>query len=885
MSGSETTENQLDLIARCATFVEAGAEAISWINTDENAESVGVKKDTLERTLRRSMRRAGKLRDASATNMAVSVFGPSQNGKSFLVSVLAQPEGKPLTSAFNDPNGALSYIEEINPAGEGESTGLVTRFTMKRGATPDGYPILLEMLSAGDLIQLLANAFFMDGDNTEDAPSAEMMEAHLATFTARAQPGSGSGALTADDIWEVADYIERNFKTIVYAKELKAFWEGAARIAPNLPLAQLGPFFAPVWGDYAELNEVFLKLVGGLAKIGFARSVHARMDALVPRSTSIIDVAQLYLLAGADTATLDLSLSDGRTATLERSVVSALTAEFTLPMQDLPDEMFEEVDLLDFPGARNRFSKPLSAVIKDTENGGIGRLILRGKVAYLFDRYVEDQKINAMLLCIKDSNMDTTDLPPLIENWISLTQGSTPEMRAKSACILFFCLTFFDKHLVDSAAGAEDSFRFFKRVDESLVKAFGSDGWVTEWAPGRAFDNSFWIRNPNYPAEPFFKYDKKPWKEHANPEKAGRIDELKEACLSVPLVQTHFADPTRAWDTAMSAGDGGVSYLKDSLRKVCHVQQKIDQISVQIASLETLVDSELRSMYISDDFDERLAEKRESAGNVLDGLITALERRTFAELMARMMVDFDEVVDRMSQVPSNIRISSAKAPPKSGTGARMVLPGGRKAPVRTEDMAGDGIETMSRAEFQTQVVIKSWVERLEALKRDRSLEKRYGLDNDAMSDLAGELISASRRHDLHAKTRAALEAVQFGLTLEGQARPAALVACELVNRFVSTFGLDDVPMNKRPTIDVDALDGQSESVPVFCQVPVRASVEDLPETPRSTLEETFQHWAFALDHGFTQNASFVAGGQVNDKQNRALGAILRKLQNATEAAG
>lgn len=883
MSGTTMTDGQTQLITRCETFVAASNDAIAWINNSENAETVGAKKDTLERGLRRSIRRAAKLRTAAASNMAVSVFGPSQNGKSFLVSVLAQPENKPLMAAFNDPNGSLSYIREINPAGEGESTGLVTRFTMTRDATPDGFPIKLDMLSIGDMVQLLANAFFMDGDQSEDPPSADAIETHLSQFAKRTQPGSANG-LSADDVWEIADYVDRNFKSSAYARALHGFWEEAARIAPTLPLGQLGAFFAPIWGGYAEFSEVYQRLINGLGKIGNARTVHARMDALVPRDSSIIDVAQLYLLTSDDTSLLELSLPDGRTVSLERSVVSALTAEFTLPMQDLPDEMFQEVDLLDFPGARNRFSKPLPIVIGDSENGGIGRLILRGKVAYLFDRYVEDQKINAMLLCIKDSNMETIDLPRLIDNWITLTQGGTPKMRAQAACILFFCLTFFDKHLVDSAAGADDSFRFEKRVDESLIKGFGSSaGWVAEWEPNKPFDNSFWIRNPNFPAEPFFEYDRTtdPWTETPNPAKADRLAELKDACLSVPLVQSHFQDPTTAWDAAMTAGDGGVSYLKANLRKVCRMQQKVDQIDLQIAALETSTDADLRNMYVSNDLDVRLAEKQAAAGRVLDGLIIALRKRSFAELIGRMMVDFDEVVDAMSHVPAHIRISSAAA---TGT-SKLMLPGGRQAAApRGETASDDDIETMTRAEFQTRTVIRKWIDRLDALKQDRNSERRYGLSADAMGELVSEMLAASRRCDLHAKTRKALEEVQFGLTLESQSRPAALVACEQLNRFVATFGLNDVPLAERPTIGPNPDAGLDKAVPVFAPPRSRGHVEDLPEIPRATLDETFQNWAFALDHAFTANATFVAGGQVNDTQNRALGDILKLLQRTPEVA-
>ena len=53
-----------------------------------------------------------------------------------LVSVLARPEDGRLVGAYD--GGALDYIREVNPEGEGESTGLVTRFTMRRPQTQPG---------------------------------------------------------------------------------------------------------------------------------------------------------------------------------------------------------------------------------------------------------------------------------------------------------------------------------------------------------------------------------------------------------------------------------------------------------------------------------------------------------------------------------------------------------------------------------------------------------------------------------------------------------------------------------------------------------------------------------------------------------------------------
>ena len=62
----------------------------------------------------------------------------------------------------------------------------------------------------------------------------------------------------------------------------------------------------------------------------------------------------------------------------------------------------------------------------------LGEFFLRGKVAYLFERYAAERELNALLLCIKESNnaFDAT-IRQSIRNWINRTHGATPEGRAQ----------------------------------------------------------------------------------------------------------------------------------------------------------------------------------------------------------------------------------------------------------------------------------------------------------------------------------------------------------------------------------------------------------------------------------------------------------------------
>ena len=66
--------------------------------------------------------------------MAVAVFGPSQSGKSYLISALARRGTDPGLARFGDRT--LDFVRDINPEGGQEATGLITRFTLRPAAAP-----------------------------------------------------------------------------------------------------------------------------------------------------------------------------------------------------------------------------------------------------------------------------------------------------------------------------------------------------------------------------------------------------------------------------------------------------------------------------------------------------------------------------------------------------------------------------------------------------------------------------------------------------------------------------------------------------------------------------------------------------------------------------
>lgn len=869
-----------ELSRRCQDVAELVAEALEWLGHNANRETVGSESTNLMRALRRSKARAQKLAVAARRNMCVGVFGPSQAGKSFLVSVLARPRNGKLTADFFDgPGGRRDFISEINPPGEGESTGLVTRFTMRRDACPEGFPIRLRLLTEADIARVLANTFLMDGDQSEEPPTAE----EIAKLSgAHARPKTVGIGMSAEDVWDIREYLEKGFSRAAYVAALKPFWDEAAEIAPALSLADRAAFLSLLWGRHQFFTDLYVTLGKALAETGHATEVFAGMNALIPREESIIDVKTL---AGLDKEcfdnTVELRTAAGTSTTLPKPIVAALTAELIVPMAEQPSEMFAHTDLLDFPGARARFTTNLERTFAIAESPR-KETFLRGKVAYLFDRYVAEQELTCMLLCVPPSNMEVTDLPRLVEDWVSATHGATPGDRAGTECILFFVFTKFDMHLPDNAAtGADPETRWQRRIEASMIDPFGklSDSWVNEWANGAPFRNSFWLRNPQYPAEAFIRYSADLTEIALVPEKEPRLDELRAGCLSMPGVKRHFTDPARAWDAAMALNDGGVSYLIEKLTPLCRPNTKSKQVEGQLQALCNALSQRLRPFYISDDLERRREEKRAVALEIIDAVDHIFRQNRFGEMLEALMVDPDRIADGINRIPDTVRIVAAAATPGPSTHARRVVLPSRTAPrvPANAPEASAAIRTVTREAFQAERAVQTWIDTMHEFVESRDRSSLFGMSPSTARALVTELIGASRRLGLRRLIEGRLPDWNFALSNDELSGPVSVISAEQINGFVARSGIDNLPPDKRPQVEYD--DGHS--CPAFQPRVARFDIDSWPAEPMNEAETHWGHWITALYALIEDNAFDTAGPDFDQQQNAQLGRILNGLADAT----
>ncbi|MGL4198820.1 MAG: virulence factor SrfC family protein [Allorhizobium sp.] len=884
-------------------------QSLAWISDAANAERVGANRKIAEQQIKKSVIAARKAAAAVDRPMCVGVFGPSQAGKSYLVSVLARDKEAPLMARFGDLGRDVDFIREINPGGDRESTGLVTRFSIRHEPSPAGSPVVLRMLSETDIAKILGNSFFLDGDPKKRQPlTADKVLSALDTARGRAGSSvsvsaSASASLTEEDVWDLQDYFEKQFSGLSYIETLSAYWQAASELAPQLSVLHRADLFSVLWGSIPQFTAVYIDLVTALERLGFPTDAYCQIDALVPREKSIIDVATLSGL-GDQGQEEDLSIRsmNGAPVKLARSVVTALAAELRIAITDQPWPFFEHTDLLDFPGARSRQKVDFEGFFEDKPDA-LQDLYRRGKVAFLFDRYVAEQEISSILLCIKPSNQEVVELPDMIDRWIQTTHGATPADRARADTALFLVLTMMDQHFNERAGdeGNSPSDRFKARLGSSLTSYFGkAHRWPFEWTPGSAFKNTYWLRNPNFKAEFLIKY-KGNQEVEILPEKVDKVAVLRKGYLEVDEVQEHFHDPARAFDEALRLNDGGVTYLAQNLAKICRPEIKHNQIRERITAVAQDVRRVIAPYFVDSDINKRLEEREEVTGRILSGLSDAWDRNQFGSAIRMLQISQNGISEHLhiaygsrlrGMSPDEARGQVAKPAAKKATAPPLPrgappLPGTKKAAavaVVTTAVSSAPQKVMAKEAYLAKAAVGHWTENLYALTRNEEALQMMGLDADMAGELITELMAGARRANLESQIAIDLEKLT-GNAIERSdilLEKAGFFATTHINRFASTLGFDAIPEAKRP----QAPDGtEGGMVTVFAKRPVRPNCDELPRERNGFAYRALSEWMYAFHQLVVDNVTSGEGFTVNVEQNERLRTIIASLGDASAQRG
>ena len=894
---NQLTPEQQRLSEGWQAFHRGAGEAVEWIDAVRNsAPSLDSEADQLSLELYRARNLAQSLSRAATTPMTVGFFGLSQAGKSYLISALAAGENGKLETCYGPAR--LDFIEHVNPAGGGkEATGLVTRFSRTASSGPTEFPIELKLFSEIELAKILANGWFNDFDHQRE-DVYEIDENKVATILAphegeqndTLQPG-----VTPEDVVELWDYLSDSFPKS--ASKLNArYWPRAIKLAPRLTIHERARLFSILWGEQKELTDLYLMLTQTLSALGHAPRVYAPLRCLVvpdsdgfKRHESIMNVDILERLGTAKDLALEVCPADGDEVgppvNLPVAQLAALTAELTFPLvEPTRDPRVERVDLLDFPGYRTRIK--LRKFGEPGSEEGVSKLLLRSKVAYLFERYTDSQEMNGLVFCTSvEKQSEVITVGPVLSRWIEKTQGATAEERSHRDPGLIWALTMFDKRITSDLTKSANQLHegWEDLVYITMLERFSTFDWMQEWSPGQTFSNTFLVRKPRLPV-PFLVSEDQDGREVAiHDNHAAALTRMHTTFIESPSVLRHVNQPAEAWDAMLALDDGGMARIGAYLERIEGLEYKLGRIESQLEDTHRrLITGRLAKWHFGDSGGE-VAEKREIATRFWKELQTRLP--SLGELQHHLQLP-DELVRDLYLTDSEDSLTPEAGGGEEDTpaddaglyGSSGPVSGFGDLPFGAESGASFSAETPQAPVLQSadhrfsRAVYNAWVGHVRELSQRQGLLRMLGLDRDLVKLLGDELITGASRLKVQERLHEALlQRVQSGARRDRLVARQVLAAQLVLGDFIAWLGFHYSKVEERPNSLIGAKDrlfGYEQQ-----QIP-RDELPQLPEQPINQAVVYLGDWLSGLCLMTQENAGHSGGREISIEQNERLGELL-----------
>lgn len=750
----------------------------------------------MEKILHEKQVTVKRIRESAQRPVALGVFGASQCGKSYLVSELVrgnEPSLSVLLNATNQNPACRDYLEEINPAGGRESTALVTRFTTRPYRVVQGCSAYLRLLNVTDLIKIFLNGFLFECQS-DFMPDADELQKLRYSFRGAAGRSGASALLSEADVWDLQDYARRHFHNqFLRMLEDINYWGILNEEIRLLPADQQISYLEWLWGKFPKITEIFRFLLKELGNLG-GEVVGIYDDSLLPRTSSIIDVQRLSQVMKVGNRKCTVALASGGQVSMDSSTLCALTAELILQASTSdPESLLKRFDVLDFPGARAR-AQVFDQNRLTSDHEALVEVFLRGKVAYLFDRYSDDRDVTALLLCQEGGPQEAKSLPYMVNKWVEWSQGKEPAQRKGKEPLLFHVFTKFDVDLVRKR-GEDPSVRWDSRLRTNFADFMGRAGsWVMEWDEQRAFQNCFWVRNPGV-QQTVFGRDKE-GREFVRDEE--QLAEIKAQYLGNENVRRHFSNPEESWQRAATAGQSGIQYLVEKLKSGIEAHAKVNQLQANLKQIFVELKTHLQPYFIGDDISHARQIAEERAKKLLAVLgrgmatrysmprILDLDKFSISDKTVGMI--YDSVVNPMSEEENGGAEASLVQAETSVFDESIFDVVATPAPAPTDDQEKVKKGPVRKGEIFAQAVLNRWQAQLAYLSQDAEFQELTGLSAEWFAEATQELIKGASRlkieESLAAESEPVLNAASPGRFLR---RVSAKAAARL-NRYIAELG-------------------------------------------------------------------------------------------------
>lgn len=689
------TKNQ-ELIQNVTNQISSINNFISWADSHLQQSR---REETFKKlvNVRRQLKR---LRFSLESNPAIAAFGESQKGKSYVISSLLARKGQQFM--VNDPKTgeSFNFVEQLNPiTRDTEATGVATRFTRSYEVPNESYPIMVKVLSIADMLQILCDTAYNDVKSHSVIDREDIDEFMIAQERRYKGSPKVQEVLDEDDIMNVREYVEEHVG-ITKAKELldSRYFDVLARIIPHVQPREWPQLMSKLWYDNSDITSLFIRMLQGYETLGFSKKVYIPISALLNTTTTLMSSLCLQKLDVASPTTGNVDPNMGTDLLTEdkkvvggfsKSVLSSIAAEvvFQIPEETIAEELIyntegilddgnrqrllskgwnkkvskeflNTVDIFDFPGARAALELQEEQIKIELNN----KMMLRGKVRYLFNKYSDERLINVLMLCHDHMQNGPTVMPGLVEQWVKQNMGAS--VRERTAFLdksivspLFMIATKFNMDMSHSVqSGGDDQIekrwedRYQKVLYEQVLQA-DSLSWFKNWTERGGFKNTYLLRdykwsgiNGNRLFEGF----------ETSGVETTEIDtafhqQLRQSFVTSPYVNTFFEDPELAWDAAATMNNDGATRIIENLGIVA-ANAKESRLYKYISEVKGLHAQTLQLMveYYHDENEENVLQKAISRSGAIVAefdVVCGKDNYFFGRMIQNLQVSENYVFD------------------------------------------------------------------------------------------------------------------------------------------------------------------------------------------------------------------------------------------------
>lgn len=625
--------------------------------------------------LKEFRRKLRRFADSLSVNCSIAAYGESQVGKSYLMSSLLSTPEKPFVIVNKGKN--YSFIDDLNPSGgnlaQTESTGVVTRFTLKDCDGKMKDYVKIKNLSVADLIMLITDSYYNDLKiDVSRALRYDMINEQIKELSKLwANKSFVQHYLTEDDVKDICDYIKESTGSGAMGILQSDFRKIIPEVIGHIKPEDWVKVFCLLWNQNEELSRLFSMLISEYHKLDFRTVVYVPFDAVMRVNGTLLKIEWLDGIFGnvnvgeKEICHTDVYDSNNHliAAKFSKSVLSALIAEltFVLPKEIAKDRQFlEKVDLLDFPGARSREK------FKEQEITSVLPTILRrGKVAYLFNKYSRSLNISGVLFCHHQNQKSEATLGETINSWIESNIGRTPAERADNLTAtngispLFFIATKFNIELEktkqdnpSNPALLNEHWKRFKTVYPEIIKPAT---WLEKWVSrggifsAEAFQSIYLLRDFYWSGKNrvFDGYSDGAVKSpetavHHHADFPDYFDRLRESFIENDFVRTHFRNPIEAWASVASVNRDGSKEIIRDLNAISNVisDARRQRYQREITSITSDILNKLNVYYEPEDVEKNNARVRTIIRDIrlsLDSNVGA-HPETFGRIIDQLMI-------------------------------------------------------------------------------------------------------------------------------------------------------------------------------------------------------------------------------------------------------